>query len=54
VITSDDKIGLPSVRKCDISIAMSQTAVDRHLKDLEENLIFIVDSSMVQKSLKLE
>jgi len=49
VIISDDKIGFPSVRKCDILIVMSQTAVDKHIKDLKENGVLIVDSSMVQK-----
>lgn len=49
VIISDDEISFPSVRRCDILIAMSQTAVDKHLKVLKENGIFIVDSSMVQK-----
>ncbi|MDH5459850.1 MAG: 2-oxoacid:acceptor oxidoreductase family protein, partial [Candidatus Bathyarchaeota archaeon] len=39
----------PSVRKYDMLIAMSQTAVDKHLKDLKENGVLIVDSSMVQK-----
>ncbi len=49
VIISESKISFPSVRKCDILIAMSQTAVDEHLKDLKENGVLIVDSSMVQK-----
>lgn len=49
VIISDAKIGFPSARKYDILIAMSQTAVDKHLKDLKENGVLIVDSSMVQK-----
>lgn len=49
VIISHGKISFPSIRKCDILIAMSQTAVDKHLKDLKENGVLIVDSSMVQK-----
>ncbi|MDI6904835.1 MAG: 2-oxoacid:acceptor oxidoreductase family protein [Candidatus Bathyarchaeia archaeon] len=49
VIISDGKIDFPSVRKCDMLIAMSQTAVDKHLKDLKENGVLIVDSSMVKK-----
>jgi len=49
VIISDCKIGFPTVRKCDILIAMNQQAVDRHLKDLKENGVLIVDSAYVQK-----
>lgn len=52
VIISEGKVSFPSVRKCDILIAMSQTAVDKHLKDLKENGVLIVDSSIVQKILK--
>ena len=48
VIISDDKIGFPAVRKCDILIAMSQTAVDKHLKDLKKDGTLIVDSSNVK------
>lgn len=49
VIISDGKISFPSVRKCDILLVMSQTALDKHLKDLRENGVLIMDSSMVQK-----
>jgi len=49
VIISDGRIGFPAVRKCDILIVMSQTALDKHLKDLKENGVLLVDSGMVQK-----
>jgi len=47
VIISNDKIGFPLVRKCDILVAMNQEAVDKNTKDLKENGILIVDSSNV-------
>lgn len=48
VIISDDKIGFPTVRKCDILVAMSQTAVDKHTKDLEKDGTLIVDGGNVK------
>lgn len=49
VIISDTKIGFPAVRRCDILVTMSQTALDKHLKDLEEeDGILLVDSSTVK------
>ncbi|MCJ7719705.1 2-oxoacid:acceptor oxidoreductase family protein [Candidatus Bathyarchaeota archaeon] len=47
VIISDDKIGFPLVRKCDIQIAMNQEAVDKNIMDLKENGTILVDSSNV-------
>jgi len=49
VIISDQKIGFPMVRKSDVLIAMSQTALDRHLKDLKEDGILIIDDDMVKE-----
>jgi 2-oxoglutarate ferredoxin oxidoreductase subunit gamma len=49
VIISDAKIGFPMVRKCDILVAMNQEALDRHLKDLKEDGVLIVDSTYVKK-----
>jgi len=49
VIISDGKIGFPAVRKCDVLIAMNQEALDRHLKDLKEDGVLIVDSAYVKK-----
>jgi 2-oxoglutarate ferredoxin oxidoreductase subunit gamma len=48
VIISDGKIGFPKVRKCDILVAMSQSAVEMHLKDLKKKGILIVDEDMVE------
>lgn len=48
VIISDETIGFPMVRKCDILVAMSQIALDKHLKDLKENGVLLVDRDMVQ------
>jgi len=49
VIISDGKIGFPKVRKCDILVAMSQSAIERHLKDLKEKGTLIVDEDMVKR-----
>ncbi|MEM2105928.1 MAG: 2-oxoacid:acceptor oxidoreductase family protein [Candidatus Bathyarchaeia archaeon] len=49
VIISDSKIGFPVVRKSDILIAMSQQALEKHLKDLKENGVLIVDNTYVKK-----
>jgi len=47
VIISDEKIGFPIVRKCDVLVAMSQTALEKHKKDLKENGIMLVDEDVV-------
>lgn len=49
VMISDDKIGFPMIRRCDILVAMNQEALDRHLKDLKEDGVLIVDSTYVKK-----
>lgn len=48
VIISDGKIGFPMVRKCDILVAMSQDALNKHIKDLKEDGILIVDTTNVK------
>jgi 2-oxoglutarate ferredoxin oxidoreductase subunit gamma len=48
VIISDSKIGFPKVRKCDILVAMSQNAVEKHLKDLKEKGVLIADEDTVE------
>ena len=48
VIISESKIGFPKVRKCDVLVTMSQSAVERHLKDLKEKGVLIVDEDMVK------
>ena len=50
VIISDDRIGFPIVRKCDILMAMNQEAVEKNLRDLKEDGILLVDSSTVEKA----
>ena len=48
VIISDDKIGFPMVRRCDILVALNQEAVDRNSKDLRDDATLLVDSSVVK------
>lgn len=48
VIISDGKIGFPMVRKCNILVALSQEAVDKNIRDLKEDGILLVDSSIVK------
>jgi len=50
VIISDQKIGFPLVRKSDVLVAMSQTALDKHLKDLKEDGILIIDGDMIKET----
>jgi 2-oxoglutarate ferredoxin oxidoreductase subunit gamma len=54
VIISDQKVGFPKVRKCDILVAMSQSALDKHLKDLKEGGTLLVDEDMVRKIPKIK
>ena len=49
IIISDETIGFPTVRKCDILIAMNQEALDKHLQSLKEDGILIVDTSYVKQ-----
>jgi len=48
VIISHEKIGFPLVRKSDVLVAMSQTALDKHLKDLKEDGTLIIDDEMIK------
>lgn len=48
IIISDQKIGFPIVRHCDILVAMDQTALDQHLKELKKNGILIIDEDLVK------
>ena len=48
IIISDKKIGFPKVRKCDILVTMSQSALNKHLDDLKENGILLVDRDKVK------
>jgi 2-oxoglutarate ferredoxin oxidoreductase subunit gamma len=47
VIISSEKIWFPKVRKCDILVAMSQTALDIYVKDLRENGTLILEENLV-------
>lgn len=49
IILSDVKIGFPMVRKSDILVAMSQTALGMHLKNLKETGTLIVDTDAVKE-----
>jgi len=49
IIVSEDRIGFPMVRKCDVLIAMSQEAVERNIEDLKGNGVLLVDNSIVEK-----
>ena len=49
VIISDKQIGFPKVRKCDILVAMSQSALDSYLRDLKENGVLLIDESIVKE-----
>lgn len=48
VIISNKKIGFPKIRKCDILITMSQNALNKHLDDLKENGILLVDRDKIK------
>jgi 2-oxoglutarate ferredoxin oxidoreductase subunit gamma len=52
VIISEDKIGFPVVRKCDVLIAMNQEAIDRHLKDLKKDGLLLIDSTYIKEAPK--
>ena len=49
VIIADQKIGYPKVRKCDVLVAMSQSALGKNIGDLKENGILIVDKGLVER-----
>lgn len=49
VIVSDQKIGFPAVRKSDVLVVMSQTALDKHLKGMKEDSFLIVDEDVVKE-----
>jgi 2-oxoglutarate ferredoxin oxidoreductase subunit gamma len=48
VIISDDKIGFPTVMRCDILVVMKQEALDKYLKDLKTGGTLIIDSTSVK------
>ena len=54
VIISDENIGFPKVRKCDVLVTMSQSALNKHIENLRENGILLVDGDRVKELLKVE
>jgi 2-oxoglutarate ferredoxin oxidoreductase subunit gamma len=54
VIICDEKISFPEVRKCDVLVTMSQSALNKHLKGLKENGILLVDEDMVKEIPKIK
>jgi 2-oxoglutarate ferredoxin oxidoreductase subunit gamma len=49
VVISDESVGFPAVRKCDVLIAMNQESLDKYLKDLKEDGLLMVDSLYVKQ-----
>jgi 2-oxoglutarate ferredoxin oxidoreductase subunit gamma len=49
VIISDQKIGYPLVRKCDVLVALTQGALDANVKNLKENAVLLVDEELVKQ-----
>jgi len=49
VIVSDEKIRFPMVRRCDVLVAMSQTALEKNLKDLKQDGILMVDEKALKE-----
>ena len=49
VIISDKTIKFPKVRKCDILVAMSQTALNKNLSDLKEDGVLLADKDMIKE-----
>ncbi|MDI6691038.1 MAG: 2-oxoacid:acceptor oxidoreductase family protein [Candidatus Bathyarchaeota archaeon] len=52
VIISDDKIGFPAVRKCDILVAMNHEALNAYLNQLKDDGILIIDETNVRETPK--
>jgi len=48
VVISSTSIGYPEARQMDILVAMTQTALNQHLKKLSKEATVIVDSDLVQ------
>lgn len=49
VIVSDEPIKFPKVKRCDILVAMSQTALNKNLNNLKDNGVLLVDRDMVKE-----
>ena len=49
VIISTGRIGFPMVRRCDILVAMSQEALNKHLKCLRRGGVLLIDEDLVRE-----
>lgn len=49
VIISDEKIGFPIVRKCDVLMAMNQIAFDKNKKGVKDNGIIVSEEDVTIK-----
>jgi len=49
VIISDARIGFPSVRKCDVFVAMNQESSDTFWRDIEKDGVLIVDADNISR-----
>lgn len=47
VIVSEEKIGFPVVRKCDVLVAMNQAALDKNKKDVKDDGTLIAEEDVV-------
>jgi len=54
VIISDEPIRFPLIRRCDILVAMSQTALDKHLNNLKDDGVLLVDKDIVKRVSRLK
>ncbi len=52
IIISDESIGFPKIGECDVLVAMSQGAFDKHLETLREDGILLIDSTNVKNTSK--
>jgi len=50
VIISDDQIGYPLVRKCDVLVALTQEALSLNIKGLKEDAVIIIDEGLVEQT----
>lgn len=48
VVLADGEINYPYVRKADVLVALSQSALDTYIEDLKEGGILVIDSQGVQ------
>ena len=54
VIISDEMIGYPLVRKCDVLVAMGQEAFDLNIEDLKAEGVILVDANLVKAPVNLK